>query len=553
MGYTVKDLLRSNKFPEMQLINDDSGIDREIKGVRIIEVADMEKFLGGGEILLTSLRAYKDIEEWEFLFHLNELSQKAVSAFVVKDVRDTSQQRRLFEVLMQFTEEHQIPVLELPEDIYYWAVIKHILLRINNLETAKLTYFKITYDNINKVYFDTLDKLTLDQEIKAIMIQTERVLGNPTALYDGELNCLASSNSAGEKLVLTKEIEQYVPNIITRNEYLRQTREHTEYIIKLKVIEESDFYLCITENDGSLTTLDFIALENVIDMLNNLLSRYETGINYEKKYRKDLEYRLLNGSLSDAEEDEAAHILNLEESEEYRVITFCLKSGNVEEKFNVSQRQEIEFAEKEIARYLPKECIYGYTNQIVYIHKEDTRESKLEFRRKVEELQQCVQLALQQKDTDVEFQVGIGKCVCGYHDLSESYEDSQMAIKYIGIFREVVGDKYKSVVDYSKLGFFRIFTNMTDKEQLRPYIPDSLYNLYQYDQQKNGELVSTLECYLNHNQSLKKTSQLMYVHYRTVSYRLEKIAEISGMDFTNVSEMLAVRNGLIILKIMERM
>ena len=48
MGYTVKDLLESNKFPEMQLINDDSGIDREIKGVRIIEVADMEKFLGGG-------------------------------------------------------------------------------------------------------------------------------------------------------------------------------------------------------------------------------------------------------------------------------------------------------------------------------------------------------------------------------------------------------------------------------------------------------------------------------------------------------------------------
>ena len=163
------------------------------------------------KVLLTSLRAYKDIEEWEFLFHLNELSQKAVSAFVVKDVRDTSQQRRLFEVLMQFTEEHQIPVLELPEDIYYWAVIKHILLRINNLETAKLTYFKITYDNINKVYFDTLDKLTLDQEIKAIMIQTERVLGNPTALYDGELNCLASSNSAGEKLVLNKEIEHMLP------------------------------------------------------------------------------------------------------------------------------------------------------------------------------------------------------------------------------------------------------------------------------------------------------------------------------------------------------
>lgn len=48
MGYTVKDLLESNKFPEMQLISDHSGIDREIKGVRIIEVPEMEKFLVGG-------------------------------------------------------------------------------------------------------------------------------------------------------------------------------------------------------------------------------------------------------------------------------------------------------------------------------------------------------------------------------------------------------------------------------------------------------------------------------------------------------------------------
>ena len=262
---------------------------------------------------------------------------------------------------------------------------------------------------------------------------------------------------------------------------------------------------------------------------------------------------MLNGSLSDAEEDDVAYILNLKESEEYRVITFYLKSEDSEEKFNASQRREIKFTEKEIARYLPKEYIYGYTNQIVYIHKQDKKERQQEFRKKVEELQQHVQQMLFQRKVDVEFQIGIGKCVCGYHNLNESYEDSRMAIKYIEIFREVVGDKYKSVVDFSKIGFFRIFANMTDKEQIRSYIPDSLYNLYQYDQQKNRELVRTLECYLNNNQSIKKTSQLMCVHYRTVSYRLEKIEEIAGIDFTNVSEMLAIRNGLIILKIMEHM
>ena len=47
MGYTVKELIESKEFPGMQLIGGEAGIHRKIKGVRIIEVPDMEKFLGG--------------------------------------------------------------------------------------------------------------------------------------------------------------------------------------------------------------------------------------------------------------------------------------------------------------------------------------------------------------------------------------------------------------------------------------------------------------------------------------------------------------------------
>lgn len=50
MGYTIKDFIDSNNFPEMKLISDNSEITREIKGSRIIAVPDMEKFLGGGGV-----------------------------------------------------------------------------------------------------------------------------------------------------------------------------------------------------------------------------------------------------------------------------------------------------------------------------------------------------------------------------------------------------------------------------------------------------------------------------------------------------------------------
>ena len=45
----------------------------------------------------------------------------------------------------------------------------------------------------------------------------------------------------------------------------------------------------------------------------------------------------------------------------------------------------------------------------------------------------------------------------------------------------------------------------------------------------------------------------MNIHARTVCYRLQKIVKLTGMNFDNIAEMLAVRNGIIILKILEQL
>ena len=200
---------------------------------------------------------------------------------------------------------------------------------------------------------------------------------------------------------------------------------------------------------------------------------------------------------------------------------------------------------------MPKEYVYCNTNRVIYIHKENRKDGKLDLRKKLEEFQKKIQDQLEEGKEKYEFLIGIGKSVKGYHDLKDSFEDSKTAIEYIGVIRKITGDIQKSVVDCSKLGFFHIFANIKDEKQLRTYIPDSVHEIHQYDIQKNGELIDTLECYLNHKQSIRKASELMGVHFRTVSYRLQKIIKQTGIDFDNIAEMLAVRNGIIILKILE--
>ena len=86
---------------------------------------------------------------------------------------------------------------------------------------------------------------------------------------------------------------------------------------------------------------------------------------------------------------------------------------------------------------------------------------------------------------------------------------------------------------------------------MRNYIPEAVNEIHQYDIKKNGELIDTLECYLNHKQSIRKASELIVVHSRTVSYRLQKIVKLTGLDFDNIAEMLAVLNVIIILKFLD--
>ena len=65
-------------------------------------------------------------------------------------------------------------------------------------------------------------------------------------------------------------------------------------------------------------------------------------------------------------------------------------------------------------------------------------------------------------------------------------------------------------------------------------------------------MMPTLQMFLSNNQSIRKTAGAMFVHYRTISYRMEKIKEITGINFDNANEVLAVSNGLVIYKMLNQ-
>ena len=292
-------------------------------------------------------------------------------------------------------------------------------------------------------------------------------------------------------------------------------------------------------------------LENAtINLQDGFLSEFAQD-EEKKTYQRDIIHNILNGLLSSKEMTEAAAQLGMKESDTYRVVDFHTITKNVQRKYTKEQLHEVGVIEGELMHLLPDALIYRNMDQIVMIQQVDSNQTELEYQKEMEEIEEVIQQSILYRKKDTDFQIGIGKSVEGYQRLKESYHEASQAIKYIEIIRQVTGDKNKSVVHYSNLGFFQIFGKVDDMTELERCIPETLKKLYLYDDEHKGELITTLQMYLRNNQSIKKTAGAMFVHYRTISYRLEKIKQISGINFDNANEVLAVSNGLIIYKMLK--
>ena len=549
MAYTVRKLLESEQFPKMKLLCGEKGLDLEVKGIRIIEIEDMERYLTGGEILITSFQVYLSCNDREVEQHFEDLVKSDISGFIVKKRKEYDPTGRRLSLLEKHCKKYEIPLVEISEDSYYWGIIRYVIMQVFDKATARLKYFKITHDNFNTFILNNNGSCnTASNIIKFLSVMIE----NPVVLYYGNLNCMVSTNSDNSKLILSDEIQPYNPNIITKFQYMKQMKGScVQYVVKFAILSEVEIYITITEENRELTELDYMAIENaIINLQYGFLSEFAQD-EVKKKYQRDLIHNILNGLLSSKEMTEAAAQLGMKESDTYRVVDFHTITKNVQRKYTKEQLHEVGVIEGELMHLLPDALIYRNMDQIVMIQQVDSDQTELEYQKEMEEIEDVIQRSILYRKKDTDFQIGIGKSVEGYQRLKESYHEASRAIKYIEIIRLVTGDKNKSVVHYSNLGFFQIFGEIEDVTELERYIPETLKKLYLYDDEHKGELITTLQMYLRNNQSIKKTAGAMFVHYRTISYRLEKIKQISGINFDDANEVLAVSNGLIIYKMLK--
>jgi sugar diacid utilization regulator len=111
--------------------------------------------------------------------------------------------------------------------------------------------------------------------------------------------------------------------------------------------------------------------------------------------------------------------------------------------------------------------------------------------------------------------------------MDRGYQEALVALK---VGRKLHGPG--TVLHFHNVGTYRLLLDIWERDpgQIRSLYDETIGPIDDYDQANGTQLVQTLTVFFQHNESLTKTAAELYAHRHTIRYRLEKIADISGLS-----------------------
>jgi sugar diacid utilization regulator len=85
---------------------------------------------------------------------------------------------------------------------------------------------------------------------------------------------------------------------------------------------------------------------------------------------------------------------------------------------------------------------------------------------------------------------------------------------------------------YEELGVVRLLLGSGSDPDLQTFIEDVTGPLVAYDQENDGSLVRTLRAFFDADCSQRVAAEKMFVHHKTLRYRLERIKALTGLDLS---------------------
>lgn len=430
-----------------------------------------------------------------------------------------------------------------------------------SIQQALSNGFKQKLDNITTVSHQ-FSLLSLElAEIQTIIDYFKKIIQNPIAVYDEYFRLIAVTD---DYVTDFREYSDAADHIFLHNlHFLRQRialrsadapcRECVRMLFPI-ILESkrTRAYLAVFEINALIEHMDITIFEISTTSVILAIKRQISLQSIEEKYISDFIYDLIYRKDSAREElVRRARVLGIPEQTDYLVMGVDINIGR--------EKDELTYVDAHVDIYdrilsMIDTVLNGqgrsalvarFGKSIVLIHQlsrgDNTAEGKV--RHMIRELLPL----LQQRFQGTAFYIGIGRRVEQLQEIAASYREAVAAISF-GAAAHPPEESF--LVSYEDSSLLRIFGRINDRDILHEIIPESLVALRAYDQENHTNLYETLCVYLDHNCNAKKSSERLYIHYKTMLYRLDKIKREFGIEVENRHNRIQVELGIEMLNMM---
>lgn len=547
MALSLSGVLELSCFDQASILAGAESVQyQEVTGVTIVEAPDIADWIKGGEMLLTSLyNFHKDYDKQRDM--VNKLSKKGASALIVKISRFVTEVPR---VILEEGERCNLPIIQIPLETKYVDIIHQVMSELFNRQLLILEHYKHCHNRFINLALN-------DGHLSDIATELSGIIKHPTIIFNTEMKILAASDEKYSKMITypTQISKMHEASTLVLNkqhctfEDQGQPFEETLIATPIKLLENITGHLAVLDVTRPLSQLDYVAMESAVSNAALALTKDKAIKEIEYRFKNDIIDDIINGRYTSIEDiDQRAKTVGWDLNAEHVVILVQLHhlGKNILDEKNLLKRKEA------ISRILMiiNSTAYHYSKSMIVINKSDRFMLLFpskgilsdSIKRFCEELHHNIKTQIH----NITSTIGIGTESNSIPELRKSYNE---AIDATAFGKMVFGND--AVIQYNQLGVYRLLCQYNNVDELKKFIHPALMVLSKYDQDKNNDLIRTLEVYLSHNANAKKTAEELFVHYKTIQYRINRIKEIMSIDFEDKQYKLEIEMSLKILNLLD--
>lgn len=122
--------------------------------------------------------------------------------------------------------------------------------------------------------------------------------------------------------------------------------------------------------------------------------------------------------------------------------------------------------------------------------------------------------------------------IAATHSLRMSFHEARCALEAVRLRNGDAPD----VASYEDLGAFQLLLSLQDDDALNSYCRSVLGPIEQGEGEYGDELVRSLDVFIEHNGHWEKAANALYCHRHTLRYRIRRIEQLTGRDFSNARD-----------------